>query len=73
LLGIEFSEQSEKIASWSEVNVEKLKRAYMQVLFESGMLRNRRGNELNRLIIDEQLKHHLTFIGDTKYLRAMGG
>lgn len=66
------SEQSEKIASWSDINAEKLKRAFMQVLFESGMLRNRRGNELNRLIIDEQIKHHLTFIGDTKYLRAMG-
>jgi hypothetical protein len=66
------SEQSEKIASWSDINAEKLKRAFMQVLFESGMLRNRRGNELNRLMIDEQIKHHLTFIGDTKYLRAMG-
>jgi hypothetical protein len=66
------SEQSEKIASWSDINVGKLKRAFMQVLFESGMLRNRRGNELNRLIIDEQIKHHLTFIGDTNYLRAMG-
>jgi hypothetical protein len=66
------SEQSEKIASWSDMNAEKLKRAFMQVLFESGMLRNRRGNELNPLMIDEQIKHHLTFIGDTKYLRAMG-
>jgi len=66
------SEQSEKIASWSDMNAEKLKRAFMQVLFESGMLRNRRSNELNPLMIDEQIKHHLTFIGDTKYLRAMG-
>lgn len=66
------SEQSEKIASWSDINTEKLKRTFMQVLFESGMLRNRRGNELNRLMIDEQFKHHLTFIGDTKYLQAMG-
>jgi hypothetical protein len=66
------SEQSEKIASWSDMNAEKLKRAFMQVLFESGMLRNRRGNELTPLMIDEQIKHHLTFIGDTKYLRAMG-
>ena len=44
----------------------------MQVLFESGMLRDRRSKELNRLIIDEQIKNHLTHIGDTKYVRAMG-
>ncbi|MBY6088213.1 DUF1819 family protein [Priestia flexa] len=66
------AEQSEKVASWSEINVEKLKRAYMQVLYESGMLRTRKGKELNRLIIDEQIKNHLTHIGDARYIRAMG-
>lgn len=66
------SEQSEKVAGWSDTNVEKLKRAYMQVLYESGMLRTRKGKELNRLIIDEQIRNHLTYIGDTRYIRAMG-
>lgn len=66
------SEQSEKVANWSDINIEKLKRSYMQVLFESGMLRDRRSKELNRLIIDEQIKGHLTYIGDVKYVRVMG-
>jgi len=66
------SEQSEKVASWSEINKEKLKRAFMQVLYESGILKERRGKELNRLIIDEQIKDHLIRIGDTQYVRAMG-
>lgn len=66
------SEQSEKVASWSEINKEKLKRAFMQVLYESGMLKERRGKELNRLIIDEQIKDHLIRIGDAQYVRAMG-
>lgn len=66
------AEQSEKIASWSEINTEKLKRAFMQVLYESGILRNRKGNELSRLIIDDELKMHLIHIGDVKYLKAMG-
>lgn len=66
------SEQSEKVASWSDINTEKLKRAFMQVLFESGMLKDRRGKELNRLIIDEQIKNHLKHIGDARYVRAMG-
>lgn len=66
------SEQSERVASWSDINIEKLKRAYMQVLFESGILKDRKGNELNRLIIDDQLKEHLKHIGDIKYVHAMG-
>lgn len=66
------AEQSEKVASWSDINIEKLKRAYMQVLFESGMLRDRRSKELNRLIIDDQIKEHLIYIGDAQYIRAMG-
>ncbi|WGV00268.1 DUF1819 family protein [Bacillus altitudinis] len=66
------SEQSDKVASWSDTNIEKLKRAFMQVLFESGMLKDRRGKELNRLIIDDQIKNHLTHIGDARYVRAMG-
>ncbi|WP_226646172.1 DUF1819 family protein [Mesobacillus subterraneus] len=67
------SEQSSKVASWSDINQEKLKRAYMQVLFESGMLKNRKSGELNRLILDEQLKTHLIHIGDAKYVQAIGG
>lgn len=66
------AEQNEKVASWSDINVKKLKRAYMQVLYESGMLRTRKGKELDRLIIDEQIKNHLTRIGDARYIRAMG-
>jgi hypothetical protein len=66
------SEQSEKVASWSESNVEKLKRAYMQVLYESGMLSDRKGRELNRLIMDEEIKSHLTYIGDARYVCAIG-
>ncbi|MCC3359426.1 DUF1819 family protein [Bacillus sp. REN16] len=66
------AEQSEKVASWSDINVEKLKRAYMQVLYESGMLRTRKGKELDRLIIDERIKNYLTQIGDGRYIHAMG-
>ncbi|MBM7605947.1 hypothetical protein JOC75_003975 [Metabacillus crassostreae] len=66
------AEQSEKVAGWSDINIEKLKRAFMQVLFESGMLRTRKGKELNRLVIDERIKNHLTHIGDARFICAMG-
>ncbi|MCY9373381.1 DUF1819 family protein [Bacillus haynesii] len=66
------AEQSEKVASWSDINVEKLKRAYIQVLYEGGILRNRKSKELNRLIIDEPIKNYITQIGDARYIHAMG-
>ncbi|MDK8643459.1 DUF1819 family protein [Niallia taxi] len=66
------AEQSEKVAGWSDINIEKLKRAFMQVLFESGILRTRKGKELNRPVINEQIKKHLTHIGDARFIRAMG-
>ncbi|QPK89538.1 DUF1819 family protein [Bacillus velezensis] len=66
------AEQSEKVASWSDINVEKLKRAYIQVLFEGGILRNRKSKELNKLIIDEPIKNYLTQIGDSRCVHAMG-
>ncbi|MDQ0187851.1 DUF1819 family protein [Cytobacillus kochii] len=66
------AEQSEKVAGWSDINIEKLKRAFLQVLFESGMLRTRKGKELNRLVMDERIKSHLTYIGDVRFIRAMG-
>ncbi|MBT2572530.1 DUF1819 family protein [Bacillus sp. ISL-51] len=66
------AEQSEKVASWSNINVEKLKRAYIQVLYEGGILRNRKSKELNRLIIDEPIKNYLAQIGDSRYIHAMG-
>ena len=62
------AEQSEKVASWSDINVEKLKRAYIQVLYEGGILRNRKSKELNKLIIDEPIKNYLTQIGDSRYV-----
>lgn len=66
------SEQSDYLAQWSEVTLKKLKSAYLQVLFESGILKERQGTELNRLVIDEQIKEHLKYIGDAKYVHAMG-
>lgn len=66
------AEQSDKVASWSDGSIEKLKRVFLLLLYESGMVRNRKGNELSRLVIDEQITNHLNQIGDARYLHAMG-
>ncbi|MFJ7848159.1 DUF1819 family protein [Peribacillus sp. NPDC097224] len=66
------AEQSDFIESWSESTIEKLKQVYKKILLETGMLKSLRTGELNRLIIDEQIKDHLRRIGDIQYISAIG-
>lgn len=66
------AEQDEKMAKWTELTVNKLKQVYLKLLYEAGLLNDKKTGELNRLLFDENLKRHLMFIGDTAYLKAMG-
>jgi hypothetical protein len=67
------SEQSSTVAKWTESTLNKLKQVYRRILLEAGLLRDKKSSELNRLVIDDQIKSHLLQIGDAKYVRAMGG
>jgi Putative inner membrane protein (DUF1819) len=66
------AEQDAGVASWTEQTVKKLKQVYVRILMESGLLKNKNTGELNRLLMDEQLKKHLINIGDIAYVKAMG-
>lgn len=66
------AEQDEKMAKWTEQTISKLKQVYMKLLYEAGFLRDKKSGELSRVLLDEEIKHHLTFIGDYVFLRAMG-
>ena len=60
------------MAKWTELTLNKLKQVYMKVLCDAGLLRDKKSGELNRLLLDEDIKRYLISIGDTAYLRAMG-
>lgn len=66
------AEQNEKMSKWTELTINKLKQVFIKLLYEAGLLRNKKSGELSRLLIDEDVKRHLTKIGDSAYLRAMG-
>jgi hypothetical protein len=66
------AEQNEKIEKWTELTINKLKQVYMKILYEAGIVRDKKSGDLNRLLFDEDIKRHLTFIGDSEYIRAMG-
>jgi len=65
------AEQNKNIANWTENTIRKLKQIYIKILLETGILRDKRSGELNRLIIDEKVKSYLAHIGDVRYVRAM--
>ena len=69
----EKAEQVPEISSWSELTIGKLKQVYMKILLESGILANLKSGELNRLLINEQVKEHLRHSGDSSYIEAIGG
>ncbi|MED3986956.1 DUF1819 family protein [Peribacillus simplex] len=66
------AEQNEKMEKWTELTVNKLKQVYMKLLYEAGLLVDKKSGDLNRLLFDEDIKRHLTSIDDTAYLKAMG-
>lgn len=65
-------EQSNVVANWSDINQEKLKRAMLTVLYESGILIDRKGQEIKSLILDEDIQQYLVDIGDRKYVESIG-
>lgn len=66
-------EQSNTVANWTESNKGKLKTAIKTVLYQSGLLQDRRTGELSPLVLDEELTQHLKLLGDQRYIVAMGG
>ncbi|MGG1534811.1 MULTISPECIES: DUF1819 family protein [Brevibacillus] len=66
------AEQDAGVAGWTEQTVQKLKNVMQRILLESGILKDKKTGELNRLLMDEQLKWHFINIGDIAYVKAMG-
>lgn len=66
------AEQDSGVAGWTEQTVNKLKQVFVKILYESGILKDKKTGEINRLLVDEQLKRHFIEIGDIAYVRAMG-
>lgn len=67
-------EQSEKIRSWSDYTFFKLKQVYSRVLFEAGLIKDKKGNrEILRPVLDSKLQEHLKDSDDEKYLKVLLG
>lgn len=67
-------EQSEKVASWSEYTLKKLKQVYIRILFECGLIENQKGDRnIKTPILESGIKEYLYKIGDKVYIDAILG
>ncbi|WP_102401525.1 DUF1819 family protein [Haloimpatiens massiliensis] len=67
-------EQSEKVASWTEYTLKKLKQVYVRIIFECGLIENQKGDRKIKIpILDREVKEHLYKIGDKMYINAIIG
>jgi len=67
-------EQSEKVASWTEITLKKLKQVYVRILFESGLIENQKGDRsIKTPILESEVKEYLYKMGDKIYINAIIG
>lgn len=67
-------EQSEKVASWTEMTFKKLKQVYIRILFESGLIENQKGDRsIKTPILEREVKEYLYKMGDKIYINAIIG
>lgn len=52
-------EQSERIASWSDHTFYKLKQVYIRILFEAGLIRDKKSREIGKPFLDQSFINHL--------------
>ena len=67
-------EQSEKVNSWSDYTFYKLKQVYSRILYETGLIKEKKGTrEILRPVMDKEFQEHLSGTGDEKYLKVLLG
>ncbi|MGV2620923.1 UNVERIFIED_CONTAM: DUF1819 family protein [Halobacillus marinus] len=66
------AEQDVKIARWTENTFNKLRQVYYKLLFESGILIDKKNGNIRKILIEEKMRNHVRNIGDIAYLKAMG-
>lgn len=65
-------EQSEFLANIADSTETRLKNQYFRILFEAGILKDRRSGELCQPFLDDTLKDHLKKIGDDEFVVVLG-
>lgn len=67
-------EQSETVRSWDDYTFYKLKQVYSRILYEAGLIKDKKGNrEIIKPIIENDIEEHLRNSDNEVYLKALLG
>ena len=65
-------EQQENVARWSDETVAKLKQVLKRIVFETGILADRKTGRLQRLTLDKDVEKYFGDQGEVEFLRVLG-
>lgn len=66
-------EQSERIASWGDHTFYKLKQVYIRILFEAGLIRDKKSREIRKPFLDQFFINHLKSKNETIMINILLG
>lgn len=65
--------QSEKVASWSEAGIKKMKQSYRRYMFEAGLLEDTKSKKIKRVYLDKEIREILELNNMQQYIYALTG
>jgi len=66
-------EQSEKVASWDDYTFYKLKQVFIRILYEAGLISNKRNRKIIKPVLDPSIIEHLKEKGEKAILNIFLG
>ena len=66
-------EQSERVAAWHDYTFYKLKQVYLRLLFEAGLMKNKKSREIVKPLLDGSLVDHWLSRGDGMIVNILLG
>lgn len=66
-------QQSEKVAGWKEYTFYKLQQVYTRILFEAGLLTNKKDREIQIPLINPDVLDHIRHTDDPRFINAIVG
>lgn len=65
--------QSEKVASWSEAGIKKMKQSYRRYMFEAGLLEDTKSKKIKKVYLDKEIREILELNNMQQYIYALTG
>ncbi|MFW6015166.1 MAG: DUF1819 family protein [bacterium] len=67
------AEQSDRVAGWTDYTYYNLKRVFIRILVQAGLINNEKERKITKALIDKEIINHIENNDNPKYVQAMLG